>query len=108
MTFRTDVVVVGAGPAGLAISHCLGDRSVDHVLLERGRVAESWRTQRWDSLRLLTPNWMNRLPGAPDSSEDADGYLSAAGLVAQLHDYRRHIDAPVFEHATVTGVRRAS
>ena len=56
-------VVVGAGHSGLAMSRHLTDRSIDHVVLERGEVANSWRTQRWDSLRLLTPNWMTRLPG---------------------------------------------
>ena len=60
---RTDVAIVGAGQAGLAMSHCLSARGVDHVVLERGRVAERWRSERWDSLRLLTPNWMTRLPG---------------------------------------------
>ena len=59
----TTTVIVGAGHCGLAMSHCLAARSVDHVVLERGEVANSWRTQRWDSLRLLTPNWMTRLPG---------------------------------------------
>ena len=59
----TDTVVIGAGQAGLAMSRCLTDRGVDHVVLERGRVAERWRSERWDSLRLLTPNWMTRLPG---------------------------------------------
>ena len=61
---RTSVVVVGAGPGGLAMSHHLTGAGVDHVLLERGEVAHSWRTERWDSLRLLTPNWMTALPGA--------------------------------------------
>ncbi len=56
-------VVVGAGHSGLAMSRHLAARSIDHVVLERGEVANSWRTQRWDSLRLLTPNWMTRLPG---------------------------------------------
>ena len=60
---ETTTVVVGAGHCGLAMSRCLADRSIDHVVLERGEVANSWRTQRWDSLRLLTPNWMTRLPG---------------------------------------------
>ena len=62
---QTSVVVVGAGPGGLAMSHQLTGAGVDHVLLERGEVANSWRTERWDSLRLLTPNWMTALPGAP-------------------------------------------
>jgi putative flavoprotein involved in K+ transport len=107
-TRRTDVITIGAGPAGLATSRCLTDHAVDHVVVERGRVAESWRTQRWDSLRLLTPNWMNRLPGERDNGDEPDGYLSAAELGARLDDYRQHIDAPVFEHTTVTSVRRAS
>ena len=57
------VVVVGAGHSGLAMSRCLAERSIDHVVIERGEVANSWRTERWDSLRLLTPNWLTRLPG---------------------------------------------
>ena len=107
-TRHTAAVIIGAGPAGLATSRCLTDRAVDHVVVERGRVAESWRTQRWDSLRMLTPNWMNRLPGEHDSGDDPDRYLSAAGLVVRLDGYQQHIDAPVVEHTTVTGVRQAS
>ena len=79
-------VVVGAGHCGLAMSRHLTARSVDHVVLERGEVASSWRTQRWDSLRLLTPNWMTRLPGRDYRGDDPDGYLSApevADLVAR-------------------------
>jgi putative flavoprotein involved in K+ transport len=58
-----DTLIIGGGQAGLAMSRCLSDRLVDHVVLERGRVAERWRSERWDSLRLLTPNWQTRLPG---------------------------------------------
>jgi putative flavoprotein involved in K+ transport len=60
---RTTAVIVGAGHADLAMSRHLTERSIDHVVLERGQVANSWRTQRWPSLRLLTPNWQTRLPG---------------------------------------------
>ena len=60
---RTTAIVIGAGHAGLAMSRCLTDRAIDHVVFERGEVANSWKTERWDSLRLLTPNWMSRLPG---------------------------------------------
>ena len=68
-------VVVGAGHSGLVMSRHLTERSIDHVVLERGEVANSWRTQRWDSLRLLTPNWMTRLPGWVYQGDDPDGYL---------------------------------
>ena len=60
---HTNTVVIGAGHAGLAMSRCLADRGVEHVVLERGRLGERWRTARWDSFRLLTPAWMMRLPG---------------------------------------------
>jgi putative flavoprotein involved in K+ transport len=60
---RTTTVVIGAGHSGLAVSHFLSRRSIDHVVIARGEVANSWRTQRWDALRLLTPNWLSRLPG---------------------------------------------
>ena len=59
----TRVVIIGAGQAGLAVSYLLTAASIDHLVLERGRTAERWRSQRWDSLRLLTPNWLSRLPG---------------------------------------------
>ena len=74
---RASVVVVGAGQAGLAMSNVLGAAGVDHVVLERGEVAHSWRTERWDSLRLLTPNWMTRLPGWRYGGDDPDGFMAA-------------------------------
>ena len=69
-------VIIGAGQSGLAMSKHLTDRSIDHVLLERGEVANSWQTERWDSLRLLTPNWQSRLPGYAYDGDDPDGYMS--------------------------------
>ena len=60
---KVTTVIIGAGQAGLAMSYYLNALSIDHVLLERGEVANSWRKERWDSLRLLTPNWQSRLPG---------------------------------------------
>ena len=81
---RVETLVVGAGQAGLAVSRCLADRGADHVVVERGRVAERWRTARWDSLRLITPNWMSRLPGWSYPGPDPDGYMSAHELVSYL------------------------
>jgi putative flavoprotein involved in K+ transport len=92
---HTSVVVVGAGPGGLAMSHQLTGAGIDHVLLERGEVAHSWRTERWDSLRLLTPNWMTALPGARYEGDNPDGYMTAAETVAALEAYRFSFDAPL-------------
>ena len=102
---KTTTVVVGAGHTGLAMSRCLADRSIDHVVLERGEVAHSWRTQRWDSLRLLTPNWMTRLPGFAYRGDDPDSYLTASGTAELIEDYAKESAAPVRANTTVTSVR---
>ncbi|MCB1958778.1 MAG: NAD(P)-binding domain-containing protein, partial [Rhodocyclaceae bacterium] len=70
---RLSTVIIGAGHSGLAMSRALAGRGIDHLVLERGQVGNSWRTERWDSLRLLTPNWMNGLPGLPYAGADPDG-----------------------------------
>jgi putative flavoprotein involved in K+ transport len=102
---HTTTVVVGAGHCGLAVSSILAARSIEHVVLERGEVADSWRTQRWDSLRLLTPNWMTRLPGFAYRGDDPDGYLTAPEVVGFLDDYAVASAAPVRSGVTVTSVR---
>ena len=103
---RVTTVVVGAGHAGLAASHYLGARSIDHVVLERGEVANAWRTERWDSLRLLTPNWLSRLPGLGYDGTDPDGYMSMPEVVAFLERFAALTDAPVRTGTEVTSVRR--
>ncbi|HSK07769.1 MAG TPA: NAD(P)-binding domain-containing protein [Acidimicrobiia bacterium] len=102
---RTTTVVVGAGHAGLAVSHFLSQRSIDHVVIERGEVANSWRTERWDSLRLLTPNWQSRLPGVDYSGPDPDGFMTMPEVVAFIDGYARHLGAPVQTNTTVSSVR---
>jgi len=102
---RTPVVVIGAGQAGLAMSHQLSASGIDHVVLERGEVAQSWRTERWDSLRLLTPNWMSRLPGHTYQGDDPDGFMASAEVVELLSAYRRVCSAPVLTQTTVERVR---
>jgi putative flavoprotein involved in K+ transport len=99
------VVIVGAGHAGLAMSRCLAARGIDHVVLERGDVANSWRTERWDSLTLLTPNWMSRLPDYC-CKDEPDGYMDVQGVVAFINDYAREIQAPVIRHCAVQSVRQ--
>lgn len=98
-----DTVIIGAGQAGLAMSRCLTDRGLSHVVLERGRVAQAWR-DRWDSLRLLTPNWQTRLPHFCYQGELPDGYMNRAEIVSFFESYRASFDAPLCEGAEVVSV----
>jgi putative flavoprotein involved in K+ transport len=93
---RVDVAIIGGGQAGLATSHELSSRGVEHVVLERDRIAETWRG-RWDSFCLVTPNWATQLPGHPYDGDDPDGYLPRDEIVAYLERYARGFDAPVRE-----------
>ena len=104
---QTTAVVVGAGHAGLAMSRRLTERSIDHVVLERGEVANSWRTQRWPTLRLLTPNWQTRLPGYDYAGDDPDGYMPVTDVVATITRYAGLVGAPVRTATTVRTVRAA-
>jgi putative flavoprotein involved in K+ transport len=103
---HTEVVVVGGGQAGLAMSRSLADRGIAHVVLERGRVAERWRSERWDSLRLLTPRWQARLPGWAYRGARPDGFMSRLEVVEYLDRYARSFAAPVEAGVTVTAVDR--
>ena len=94
-------VIVGAGQAGLAMSHRLTERGIDHVVLERGRIAERWQSERWDSLRLLTPNWMTRLPGYSYQGIDPDGFMTMPEVARFFGAYARSFDAPVRDETTV-------
>jgi putative flavoprotein involved in K+ transport len=97
---------VGAGHAGLAVSRLLTDHSIDHVVFERGEVANSWRRERWDSLRLLTPNWLSRLPRHSYDGADPDGFMSMPEIVKFISRFATAISAPVRTHTSVTSVRR--
>ncbi|HKP60667.1 MAG TPA: NAD(P)-binding domain-containing protein [Polyangiales bacterium] len=99
-----DVIVIGAGQAGLAISHCLGRRGIDHVVLERGRIGERWRSERWDSLRLLTPNWQSRLPGRIYRGAQPDGFMSTGELLSLLEAYAADSGAPIRPQTQVSRV----
>jgi len=98
--------VIGAGHAGLAASRLLAERSLDHVVLERGEVANSWRRERWDSLRLLTPNWQTRLPGHAYTGSDPDGYMTMGELIAFLSQFASLSSVPVRTNTNVTSVTR--
>src|SRR5436309_15152709 len=100
-----DAVVVGGGQAGLATSHELTRAGVEHVVLERGRIGQTWRG-RWDSFCLVTPNWTAQLPGHPYDGDDPDGYMPRDDIVAYLELYADGFAAPVREDVEVTSVER--
>ena len=106
MTERIDTVVVGGGQAGLAISWYLTRQGRQHVVLEQGRVGESWRSQRWDSFTLVTPNWMLRLPGFPYQGNDPDGFLLRDEVVAYLEQYVALFRPPLRLGVRVTAVEQ--
>src|SRR5262245_55198319 len=100
---QIEVVVIGAGQAGLAISHELSGLGVDHVVLERGRVGETWRN-RWDSFCLVTPNWSVRLPGYPYDGADPDGFMPRDEIVTYLERYAASFGSPVREGVEINSL----
>lgn len=108
MSNHVRTLIIGAGQAGLALSRCLTDRGHEHLLLERGRIAERWRSQRWDSFRLLTPNWLTRLPGYRYRGDDPDGFMTRSEVVEFFDDYARSFHPPVRSGVDVTGVEPAA
>ncbi len=101
-----ETVVIGAGQAGLAASHCLSAIGREHVVLERGRVGETWRSQRWDGFYLNTPNWTQKLPGLDYHGPDPDAFASLREIISRLEDYAKSFDCPAREGVEVTRVRR--
>ncbi|WP_426592595.1 NAD(P)-binding domain-containing protein [Cellulomonas sp. McL0617] len=103
-----DTIVIGAGHAGLAASRLLTQAGRDHVVLDRGRIGERWRTERWDSLRLLTPNWMTRLPSWQYVGTDPESYQSSGDFLRYLEAYASSYGAPVVGGTAVLELTRGS
>ena len=105
MSERVEVVVIGAGQAGLAISYYLTQQGRTHVILERDtQVGSAWRHGRWDSFTLVIPNWAVRLPGFPYRGDDPDGFMECSEIVSHLEQYASSFGAPVRFGVTVTAV----
>jgi putative flavoprotein involved in K+ transport len=104
VTRNVDVAIIGAGQAGLATSWFLTQEKVDHVVLEAGRVAETWRSRRWDSFCLVTPNWSVNLPGARYDGPDPDGYMNQQALIDYFQDWSHSFSAPVLEGCPVSAL----
>jgi putative flavoprotein involved in K+ transport len=101
-----DTVIIGGGQAGLAMSRCLTEYQIDHVILERGRVGERWRSERWDSLRLLTPNWQSRLPYFQYNGTHPDDFMTMPEFIRHLERYAESFEAPIQTGTTVQIVER--
>lgn len=100
------VIIIGGGQAGLSLSYHLKQRGIGHIILEKHRMAEAWRTQRWDTFCLVTPNWQCQLPGYPYSGPDPDGFMRKDEIVEYIEAFARSFDPPVREGVTVTRLRR--
>ena len=103
---QVETLIVGGGQAGLALSHMLSQRGCRHLVLERGRIAERWRTERWDGLRFQFPNWSVQLPDFPFPHTDPDGFATSAEIVDFLSAYADFIAAPMRCGVTVTALLR--
>ena len=106
MNEAIDTIIIGAGQAGLAASYYLTEQRREHVVLERSRIGESWRTGRWDSFTLVTPNWTVQLPGFPYAGSEPDGFMPRDEVVAHLEAYARSFNAPVRLGVEVSSVER--
>src|SRR5467141_3803523 len=98
-------LIIGGGQAGLTMSHRLKQRGLAHLVLERGRIGERWRSERWDGLRFQFPNWSVRLPDCPFPHLDPDGFATSGEIVDYLDAYAMQIKAPIRCGVAVTALR---
>jgi putative flavoprotein involved in K+ transport len=102
----TDAIIIGAGPAGLAMSRALSLRSITHLVVERGRIGERWRSERWNSLRLLSVASQSALPGLPHDGLDPESFMPAADFARYLDNYARKFAVPIVEMSGITAVEK--
>ncbi len=106
MSQHVSVAVIGGSQAGLSMSCHLSAHNIDHVIFEKHRVGHAWRTQRWDSFCLVTPNWQCKLPGFDYPGNDPDGFMLRDEIVAYVEEYAKRINAPLKEGTGVTMLAR--
>ncbi len=99
-------IIVGGGQAGLSMSYCLKARGIDHLVFEKSRMGEAWRSQRWDTFCLVTPNWQCKLPGFDYPGGDPDGFMKKDEIVAYIEAYAKSFNPPLHEGVTVSRLRR--
>jgi putative flavoprotein involved in K+ transport len=106
MQTHYSVVIIGGGQAGLSISYCLKERGIDHIVFEKYQIAHAWRSRRWDSFCLVTPNWQCQLPGYSYPGEAPDGFMQRDEIVHYIESYAKSFDPPIREGVEVTQVRK--
>ena len=100
------VAIIGGGQAGLSISYCLKQRGIDHIIFEKNKIAHSWRSKRWDSFCLVTPNWQCVLPGYPYPGNDPHGFMQRDEIVQYIEDYAKSFDPLIKEGVEVSSISK--
>jgi putative flavoprotein involved in K+ transport len=106
MNSHYSVIIVGGGQAGLSMSYCLKERGIDHIVFEKNQIGHSWRSKRWDSFCLVTPNWQCKLPGYPYPGADTHGFMKKDEIVQYIEEYAASFEPPVKEGVEVLKVRK--
>jgi putative flavoprotein involved in K+ transport len=102
-----EVIVVGAGPSGLMCSYYLKHLGLEHIIFDQGRLSESWRSQRWNNFRMITPFRSSLLPGSLLKSRRPDAYGTAKEMVALFQEYASSFQLPITEQAQVISIEKS-
>lgn len=103
---KYQVVIIGAGQAGLSTSYFLQKKNIDHIVLEQYIIGSSWQNQRWDSFKMNTPNWMSALPGMEIADKAGDFFMTKTEFITYLRNYVERFQLPVSEHSKATQVSK--
>jgi putative flavoprotein involved in K+ transport len=104
MSYHYPVIIIGGGQAGLSVSYCLKQRGIEHLIFEKHSIGHEWRSRRWDTFCLVTPNWQCQLPGYSYSGNDPYGFMAKDEIVEYLEGYAASFDPPIKQGVTVNKV----